>query len=95
MAVTVMRDTIVCPGCGSQRVVTHRQRRRAHARDGGILCSICRGFGVTRAYDEADLRFWLRRYGTPCPPGTPVRQFLAAGGAPQELIDLAQQVFPE
>lgn len=93
MSVTVARDTIACPKCGSQRIVTHRQRRRSLS-EGGILCSTCRGIGSTRRFTDDDLRFWLRRYNCPCPTGTPVRQFIAAGGCPPELIELARDVFP-
>jgi DNA-directed RNA polymerase subunit RPC12/RpoP len=94
MTITIARDTIVCPKCGSQRIVTHRQRRRSLS-EGGILCSICRGIGTTRRFSDEDLRFWLRRYGTPCPRGVPVRQFIAAGGCPNELVELARDAFPE
>lgn len=93
MSVTVARDTIVCPKCGTQRVVTLRQRRRSTS-EGGILCSTCRGIGSTRRFSDDDLRFWLRRYGCPCPPETPVRQFIAAGGCPPELVELARDAFP-
>jgi hypothetical protein len=94
MTVTVMRDTIVCHGCGGQRVVTHRQRRRS-IQVGGILCNTCRGVSQTRKHSESDLRFWLRQYGVTCPTDTPVREFIAAGGAPHELVQLAQEVYPD
>lgn len=93
MTVTVARDTIVCPKCGSQRIVTFRQRRRATS-EGGILCTTCRGIGPTRSYTEDHLRFWLDRYGTPCPADMPVRTFIAAGGAPEALVKLAHDIFP-
>lgn len=93
MTVTVARDTIVCPKCGSQRVVTLRQRRRSLS-EGGILCAICRGIGTTRSFSDEDLRFWLRRYDAPCPRDVPVRQYIAAGGAPPELVELARDAFP-
>lgn len=92
MSITVARDTIVCPRCGSQRVVTTRQRRRSIS-EGGIPCSNCRGVGQTRSYSENDLRFWLRRFGTAVPSGTPVRDFIVAGGAPAELIEMAKQIY--
>jgi hypothetical protein len=94
MTVTVMRDTITCPGCGSQRVVTLRQRRRS-TQMGGIPCTNCRGGKNTRSCSESDLRYWLRRYGVTCPTDTPVRQFIAAGGAPHELVQLAQECYPD
>lgn len=93
MTVTVARDTIVCPRCGSQRIVTTRQRRRSLA-DGGIPCSNCRGIGQTRGFTDNDLRFWLRRFDCPCPTDVPVRTFIAAGGAPAELVELAKAVYP-
>lgn len=94
MTVTVMRDTIVCHGCGGQRVVTHRQRRRS-LQVGGILCKSCRGISATRKTSDRDLRFWLQRFGVNCPADTPARDFIAAGGAPHDLVQLAQEVYPD
>ena len=93
MTVTVMRDTICCPKCGSERLVTHRQARRSNSL-GGILCTTCRGIGPSRRHNDDDLHFWLNRYGTTCPTDMPVSTFIAAGGAPPELVQLAQAVFP-
>lgn len=97
MTVTVMRqskNTIACPGCGKQRVVTIRQSRRS-TQVGGILCVTCRGGQTTRTSSDADLRFWLDRFGAECPKDVPVRQFLAAGGAPHDLVQLAQECYPD
>jgi hypothetical protein len=94
MAVTVMRDTIACPRCGNRRVVTQRQRRRASATQGGILCTTCRGIGETRAFSDSDIAWWLRRFGANPPAGLPVRAFVASGGAPAELVELAHDVYP-
>lgn len=94
MAISVARDVIVCPRCGGERIVTQRQSRRAQAQGGGILCSVCRGGGTTRAFSERDLRFWLNHFGAPVPRGVPARKFIAAGGAPPELVDLAHTLFP-
>lgn len=94
MAVTVARDTIVCPGCGSQRRVSDRQARMSRTR-GGIPCTNCRGISPTRKATESDFRFWLRHFGVDAPRGTPVREFIAAGGAPHELVQLAQEVYPD
>lgn len=95
MAVTVARDTIVCPLCGSRRVVTLRQRRRAFSRDEGIPCATCRGVADTKPFSEGDLSFWLLRFGVRVPDGTDARSFVLAGGAPPELVELAKQAFPE
>lgn len=94
MAVTLARDTIACPRCGTQRVVTQRQRRRHNASTNGILCSICRGIGETRAFSDNDLAFWLRRYGVKPPADVPVRQFIAEGGCPADLVAFAHDIFP-
>lgn len=87
-------QTIRCPGCGQHRVVTHRQHRRARA-EGGILCSACRGSAPTRQFKDADLRYWLTAYGATPAARQPVRQFIAAGGAPAELVELARAIFPK
>ncbi len=94
MAVTVARETITCHGCGSHRVVSDRSRRRSE-QQGGILCGECRGVGLTRRVADSDLRWWLRVYGVNPARGTPIRQFIAAGGAPQELVELAREVYPD
>lgn len=96
MAVTVAREqnVIVCPSCGGRRVVDPRTRRRSRAA-GGIPCVSCRGHSPTRTFSDADLRWWIRRFGGEVPKGTPVRQFLAAGGAPPELRELARQCHPD
>lgn len=94
MAVTIARDAIRCPRCGTQRVVTQRQRRRAQTTTGGILCSVCRGVGETRAFTDADIVWWLRRFDCDPPKHVPVRTFIAAGGTPAELVEFAHSVFP-
>ena len=86
-------DTITCPGCGGKRQVTHRQRRRANS-EGGILCATCRGGSAVRRCSDADIRYWLEAYGSAPAPRTPVRQHIAAGGAPPELVALARSIFP-
>lgn len=85
-------STIQCPRCGEHRVVTHRQSRRARS-EGGILCTACRGGSEVRQHADSDLRYWLHAYGAKPAPKTPVRQFIAAGGAPPELVELAQAIF--
>jgi hypothetical protein len=92
MAVSVARDTIACPKCGSRRVVSNRQVRFARQK-GGIPCASCRG--AVRPVKDEDLRFWLRRFGVNAPRGVPVRDFITAGGAPRELVVLAQETFPD
>lgn len=94
MAVTVMRDTIVCPHCKNPRVVTARQRRRAASTEGGILCSVCRGIGETRAFNDGDVAWWLRRFGVSPPRTMTASAFVASGGAPADLVELAHDVFP-
>lgn len=94
MTVTAMRNTITCRGCGNQRVVTLRQRRRS-TQVGGILCTNCRGGNNTKAHTDSDLRYWLKRYGANCPTDTPAREFIVAGGAPHELVQLAQECYPD
>jgi hypothetical protein len=94
MTVTVARDTIVCPKCGNQRIVSMRQRRRTVV-EGGGLCTTCRGVGQTRPFQDDDLRFWLRRYGAEVPAGEDVSRFIAAGGCPPELAELAHDAFPD
>jgi hypothetical protein len=94
VTVTVARNTITCPKCGSQRIVSHRQSRRATSPQGSGLCSNCRGIGTTRRFKDEHLHFWLNRYDTTCPPDMPVRTFIAAGGAPAELVELARDAFP-
>jgi hypothetical protein len=94
MTVTVMRDTIVCPGCGGRRVVSARQLRTSRLR-GGILCTSCRGGSSTRTCKDGDLRFWLGTYGVEVPLGVPVREFIAAGGAPRDLVELARECYPD
>jgi hypothetical protein len=95
MTVTVMREQsrICCPGCHSSRVVSPTWSRRS-AKAGGTLCTSCRGRQSVRKHRESDLRFWLSAFGVVVPARTPVRQFLAAGGAPPELVELAKQVWP-
>lgn len=95
MAVTVARDTIVCPTCGSQRVVTIRQARRARTLANGIPCTVCRGIGPTRPVRDEDYRWWLRRYGVKCPADVSPREFIVASGVPPELAELALDVFPQ
>ncbi len=85
--------TIQCPGCGNHRTVTPRQHRRAKT-SGGILCTICRGGTETRQHTDTDLRYWLTAYGANPPARKSVRQFIAAGGTPPELKELAQSIFP-
>jgi hypothetical protein len=80
-----------CPACGATRVVTHRQARRVRAGEHNGVCADCRGHRKP-ARDE-DLRFWLHSFGTNVPNGTPVRQFITAGGAPSELVELARAIF--
>jgi transposase-like protein len=87
----IARDTIQCPSCGRRRIVSYRQARRSNT-IGGIRCTSCRGH-QTR-HTDGDLRYWLKAYGNPCPPGTPVRDFIVAGGAPPELINVANMIFP-
>lgn len=94
MAVTVAREVITCHQCGGHRTVTDRSRRRSE-QAGGIACASCRGVGATRRCSDGDLRFWLRRFGAAPPRGMPVREFLAAGGAPAELVELARETFPD
>lgn len=94
MAVTVAREVITCNQCGSRRSVTDRSRRRSE-QQGGIPCSVCRGEGATKRVSDGDLRFWLRRFGASPPRGTPIRQFIAAGGAPAALVELARETFPD
>jgi hypothetical protein len=94
MTVTVMRDTIDCPRCGARRVVTARQRRRHMASNAGILCTKCRGIGDTRAFTDADIAWWVKRFGGEVPKGLPVRALVASGGAPPELVEFAHSVFP-
>ena len=94
MAVTVAREVIVCRGCGKQRSVTDRTRRRSE-QHGGIPCATCRGVSVTRRVSDGDLRFWLNRFGTEVPKGTNVREFITAGGAPPDLVMLARQCHPD
>ncbi len=95
MTVTVMREQsrITCPRCTTERVVSPTWSRRS-AKQGGTLCASCRGRGKVRQHRESDLRFWLNAFGVSVPARTPVRQFLAAGGAPPELVELARQVWP-
>lgn len=94
MPISVANDTCVCPSCGKQRIVTVRQARRAH-QQGGIPCQTCRGLNPSRyKVKDTDLRYWLNRYGTRVPHNTPVRDFIAAGGAPHDLVNLAQTIFP-
>lgn len=96
MTVTVCHDTIACPACGQHRHVTGRQRRRA-ASQGGIACATCRGHSpLAVKTDSLDrhLRYWLRTYGTPVPAGQTPAQFIAAGGAPHDLVRLATDIFP-
>jgi hypothetical protein len=94
MAVTVAREVITCRSCGSQRTVTDRTRRRSE-QHGGIPCVTCRGGSVTKRCSDGDLRFWLRRFGAAPPRGTPVREFITAGGAPPELVELARECYPD
>lgn len=94
MAVTVAREVISCSQCGHRRVVTDRSRRRSEQK-GGIPCASCRGLSPTKNVTDGDLRFWLRRFGAAPPRGTPVRQFIVAGGAPAELVELAREAFPD
>lgn len=94
MAVTVARDTIICPGCGGRRIVSDRQVRFARSR-GGIPCANCRGVSAGSKVSDSDFRFWLRRFGVNAPRDMPVREFIAAGGAPPDLIELAQQCNPD
>jgi DNA-directed RNA polymerase subunit RPC12/RpoP len=94
MAVTVAREVIACGTCGHRRVVTDRSRRRSEQK-GGIPCANCRGVGATKRVSDGDLRFWLRRFGASPPRGTPIRQFITAGGAPPELVELAREAFPD
>lgn len=98
MAVTVARpgarDVIVCPGCGSRRVVTDRSVRRA-AQMGGSPCATCRGQSPVRQSRDSDLRFWLQAFGARVPKGMSPREFITAGGAPRELVDLAHQCNPD
>jgi hypothetical protein len=84
--------TIRCPHCGSHRVVTHRQERRARL-EGATACATCRSGSNVRSVRERDLRFWFDAYGSPQPP-QPIRQAIAAGGAPPELVELARSIFP-
>ncbi len=44
---------------------------------------------------DGDLRFWLREFGVNLPRGAPVREFIVAGGAPPELVELARQCHPD
>ena len=94
MTVTVARNVISCKSCGSNRVVTDRHARRAR-QQGGISCVRCRGGGSLRhqATEEA-FRFWLRSYGVQVPKGESARAYIAAGGAPPELVELARSVYP-
>ena len=94
MTVTAMRDTIACPTCGSVRVVSARQRRRSAAK-GHIPCAGCRGQTQTRSFREGDLGFWLRAYDSVPPKGMSARDFITAGGAPAELVQLARSAFPD
>lgn len=94
MAVTVAREVITCSGCGGQRSVTDRSRRRSEQK-GGIPCAQCRGLSPTKRVSDGDLRFWLRSYGVDLPRAVPVREFIVAGGAPQALVDLARECYPD
>lgn len=94
MSVTVARDTIVCPRCQSQRIVSLRQRRRAVS-EGLGLCSTCRGVRDTRPFKDEHLSYWLDRYNAPCPQGQTPSEFIAAGGCPPELKELAMDCYPE
>lgn len=91
MAVAV-QPHVRCPRCGSTRVLSPRHARRVRAGVHNGLCSACRG--VRREVSEPNLRFWLDAYQAPCPAKTPVRQFIAAGGAPDELVTLARTIWP-
>jgi len=94
VAITVARDTIVCPGCGGKRVVTRRQVRRVRQGVHDGRCVGCRGiFSPTQRFSDNDLHFWLKAFDAPCPADVPVRQFIVAGGAPPELVELARSIF--
>ncbi len=93
MAVSVARDTIVCPGCGGRRVVSLRQVRSAR-QQGGIPCASCRGRSSVVSAPDSAFRFWLDRFGVTAPKDVPVREFITAGGAPADLVELARQCYP-
>jgi hypothetical protein len=94
MSVTEARAAVTCPTCNTQRVVTDRHARRART-IGGIPCQTCRGRTPLRAQaTEQGLRFWLKAYGTNVPQGHTAASFIAAGGAPPELVDLARTLYP-
>jgi hypothetical protein len=94
LAVTVARDTIVCPTCSGQRIVTSRQARESRQR-GGIPCSSCRGLGKTIKTRDEDFDFWLNRFGVQAPTGVTAREFITAGGAPRDLVQLARECYPD
>jgi hypothetical protein len=48
--------SVRCPGCGTHRILSRRQARRAG------LCLLCRSRPETPTATDDDLRWWLRRF---------------------------------
>jgi hypothetical protein len=89
-----MQPHVRCPSCNTVRVVTQRQARRVRAGEHDGRCRECRGIQHNTRHLERNLRFWLATYNTQVPHGTKPSDFIRAGGAPAELVDLAQTIFP-
>lgn len=92
MAIAV-QPHVRCPRCKRTRIVTPRQARRVRAGEHNGVCIGCRGVSRTRVRDT-DFRFWLTEYGAYPPQGMSSRQFIVAGGAPAELVELARTIWP-
>ncbi len=59
----------------------------------GGRCHGCRGLPGPARNLDADLRFWLVAYGARVPAGTTAAEFIAAGGAPPDLVSLGRTIW--
>jgi hypothetical protein len=85
---------VKCPRCGDRRTVITRQARRVRACESDGLCSTCRRGSKPDSRLDLNLRYWLGAYGARPPAGTCPREFIASGGAPMDLVQLAASIFP-
>lgn len=84
-------QTLVCPGCGSERVVSYENYRRIVRGELSGKCRLCPGEHLNPVPTDADRKFWLRSFGVPAAAlrNTTALDYIGEHGLPAELALVA------